>query len=89
MGSGRQAVQLERATWQHDIGVTSGHVVFIESPTTRLGGPGGSPAVPFTWVPGAEGWVGVVPWRGGAVATARAVRWFRLDPCLVTHVLGA
>ena len=31
-----QSVELERATWQHDIGVTAEHVVFIESPTTRL-----------------------------------------------------
>ena len=98
---GAQSVALERATWQHDIGVTGGHVVFIESPTRRLedggGGGGGEvdadgdsvpvagPAVPFGWVPGAEGWVGVVP-RGG---DGSEVRWFRVDPCLVTHVLGA
>jgi carotenoid cleavage dioxygenase-like enzyme len=82
---GAQAVQLERATWQHDVAVTSGHVVFIESPTTRLGEPDApGPAVPFTWVPGAEGWLGVVP-RGG---DGTGVRWFPLDPCLVTHVLG-
>jgi carotenoid cleavage dioxygenase-like enzyme len=98
---GAQSVALERATWQHDIGVTAGHVVFIESPTRRLsgrgggGGDGGSdgsgsaavhePAVPFGWVPGAEGWVGVVPRDGDGAS----VRWLRLDPCLVTHVLGA
>jgi carotenoid cleavage dioxygenase len=79
-----QAVELERATWQHDVAVTSRHVVFIESPTTRLGDPGGH-AVPFGWVPGAEGWLGVVPRDGDGTD----VRWFRLDPCLVTHVLGA
>jgi carotenoid cleavage dioxygenase len=79
-----QAVELERATWQHDVAITSGHVVFIESPTTRLGEPGGR-AVPFGWVPGAEGWLGVVPRDGDG----SSVRWFRLDPCLVTHVLGA
>ena len=83
---GAQAVQLERATWEHDVAVTSGHVVFIESPTTRLGEPEApGPPVPFTWVPGAEGWLGVVA-RGG---DGTGVRWFRLDPCLVTHVLGA
>ncbi len=43
------------------------------------------PAVPFGWVPGAEGWVGVVPRDGDG----SSVRWFRVDPCLVTHVLGA
>ena len=32
-----QSVELERATWQHDIGVTAEHVVFIESPTRRVG----------------------------------------------------
>jgi carotenoid cleavage dioxygenase len=79
-----QAVELERATWQHDVAVTSGHVVFIESPTTRLADAGGH-AVPFGWVPGAEGWLGVVPRAGDGVD----VRWFRLEPCLVTHVLGA
>jgi carotenoid cleavage dioxygenase len=79
-----QAVELERATWQHDVAVTSGHVVFIESPTTRLADPAGH-AVPFGWVPGAESWLGVVPRDGDGTA----VRWFRLDPCLVTHVLGA
>ena len=43
------------------------------------------PGVPFTWVPGAEAWLGVVPRAGDGTQ----VRWFRLDPCLVTHVLGA
>jgi carotenoid cleavage dioxygenase len=81
---GAQAVGLERATWQHDVAVTSKHVVFIESPTTRLANPADTP-VPFAWVPGAETWVGVVP-RGG---DGTQVRWFRVDPCLVTHVLGA
>ena len=80
-----QSVELEHATWQHDIGVTAGHVVFIESPTRRLTGGAGNDAVPFRWVPGSEGWVGVV--RRGA--DGEDVRWFRLDPCLVTHVLGA
>jgi carotenoid cleavage dioxygenase-like enzyme len=99
-----QSVELERSTWQHDIGVTADHVVFMESPTTRVGNDhGGSPSVPFGWVPGAEGWIGVVPRRGddsadGADGAERAggaggggagVRWIRLDPCLVTHVLGA
>lgn len=83
---GAQAVQLERATWQHDVAVTSGHVVFIESPTTPLGEPESpGPPVSFTWVPGAEGWLGIVPRCGNGTD----VRWFRLDPCLVTHVLGA
>ena len=82
-----QSVELERATWQHDVGVTARHVVFIESPTTRLlmGQDGVRAAVPFGWVPGAEGWMGLVP-RGG---DGSAVRWIRLDPCVVTHVLGA
>ena len=31
-----QSIALDRATWQHDIGVTEDHVVFIESPTRRL-----------------------------------------------------
>ncbi|HEX4127259.1 MAG TPA: carotenoid oxygenase family protein, partial [Acidimicrobiales bacterium] len=56
-----RSVELERATWQHDIGVTTEHVVFLESPTTGLPADhGGSPAVPFGSVPGAEGWIGVV-----------------------------
>ena len=80
-----QSVELERATWQHDIGVTAEHVVFIESPTTRSAATRGGSAVPFGWVPGAEGWIGVVR-RGG---DGTGVQWFRLDPCLVTHVLGA
>ena len=91
-----QSVELERATWQHDIGVTADHLVFIESPTARLPVEhGGSPSVPFGWVPGAEGWVGVVPrrrwrrWRSWRRVGQAAVRWIRLDPCLVTHVLGA
>jgi carotenoid cleavage dioxygenase len=62
-----QSVELERATWQHDIAVTAEHVVFVESPTTRLApGHSGSPAVPYGWVPGAEGWVGVLPRDGSA-----------------------
>jgi carotenoid cleavage dioxygenase-like enzyme len=88
-----RSVELERATWQHDIGVTTEHVVFLESPTTGLPADhGGSPAVPFGWVPGAEGWIGVLPRSGGGDGEgdgSAAVRWIRLDPCLVTHVLGA
>ncbi len=80
-----QSVELERATWQHDIAVTTHHIVFIESPTTRTDGRDTDAAVPFGWVPGAEGWIGIVPRDGDGTA----VRWFRLDPCLVTHVLGA
>jgi carotenoid cleavage dioxygenase-like enzyme len=93
-----QSVELERSTWQHDIGVTRDHVVFIESPTSRVtSGPGAASPVPFGWVPGAEGWIGVVRRGGGAggeadadgVTDGAAARWIRLDPCLVTHVLGA
>jgi carotenoid cleavage dioxygenase len=89
-----QSVELERATWQHDVGVTATRVVFLESPTTRLpaGALGARSAVPFGWVPGAEGWIGVVSRRYGesdAAEAAAAVRWIRLDPTLVTHVLGA
>ncbi len=81
-----QGVALERATWQHDIGVTHGHVVFMESPTAYgedLADDG--VAVPFRWTPGAEGWIGVVDRTGDGTD----VRWIRQDPCLVTHVLGA
>jgi carotenoid cleavage dioxygenase-like enzyme len=77
-----QAVALERATWQHDIAVTTEHVVFIESPTARV--PGLADPVPFGWLPGSEGWVGVAR-RGGQ----GNVRWLRYEPALVTHVLGA
>jgi carotenoid cleavage dioxygenase-like enzyme len=86
-----QSVELERSTWQHDIGVTAKHVVFIESPTSRLTtDQGAASPVPFGWVPGAEGWIGVVRRDGGgADVDAAGVRWIRLDPCLVTHVLGA
>jgi carotenoid cleavage dioxygenase len=119
-------VELERATWQHDIGLTAGHIVFIESPTefsealhygygSDPDEPEGAPdvAVPYRWDPGAPGWVGVLDRNGdgggssggagagagagaGVVAGAGAgagggggVRWVRLDPCLVTHVLHA
>lgn len=81
---GALALELEHATWQHDIGVTARHVVFVESPTRRLAD-AGDVAVPFGWVPGADGWLGIVR-RGGDGTDAR---WIRLDPCLVTHVLGA
>jgi carotenoid cleavage dioxygenase-like enzyme len=80
-----QSIELERATWQHDIGVTADHVVFIESPTRRLTGEARHSPVPFGWVPDAEGWVGVVR----RASDGGDVRWFRIDPCLVTHVLGA
>ena len=81
-----QQVAVERATWQHDVGVTATRVVVIESPTQRLVGvPDASGAVPFGWRPGAGVRLGLVP-RGG---DGTAVRWVGLDPCLVTHVLGA
>jgi carotenoid cleavage dioxygenase len=77
-----QAVTLERSTWQHDLAVTANHIIFIESPTEPMGG---DDPVDFRWAPGAECWVGVVRRDGDG----SEVRWFRLDPCLVTHVLGA
>ena len=80
-----QAIALERATWQHDIGVTAGRVVFIESPTRKLGADASSTAVPYGWVPGAESWVGVVD-RGGGGST---VQWLNVPLSLVTHVMGA
>ena len=85
-------VQLERATWQHDLGVTARQIAFIESPTEfgEFFAEEGSdelsrPAVPYRWTPGAEGWVGVVDRDGDG----SDVRWARVDPCLVTHVLHA
>jgi carotenoid cleavage dioxygenase len=81
-----QGVALERATWQHDIGVTRSHVVFMESPTAYgedLADAG--VAVPYRWTPGAEGWIGVLDRTGDGTDA----RWLRQDPCLVTHVLGA
>ncbi len=99
--SRRMEVQLERATWQHDIGVTARRVVFIESPTEfsetlaeRPGEDAGAPAptpapagpaVPFRWTTGSPCWVGVVDREGDG----SGVRWIRADPCLVTHVLHA
>ena len=85
-------VQLERATWQHDLGVTARHLAFIESPTefAEFFVEEGSedlyrPAVPYRWTPGAEGWIGVLDRDGDG----SDVRWVRTDPCLVTHVLHA
>ena len=81
-----QGIGLERATWQHDIGLTAGHIIFVESPTQfdqdLLDG---GAAVPYRWTPGAEGWVGVADRSGDG----SDVRWIRQDPCLVTHVLHA
>ena len=95
-------LELERATWQHDLGATARHLVVIESPTVwaaDLAAPVGEPepgsgfeesefaaaAVPFRWVPSDETWVAVLP-RGGDFSSPR---WFKVDPCLVTHVLHA
>src|ERR1019366_1939599 len=85
----RMEVPLDRATWQHDLGVTARHIAFIESPTefADFSEDEGSmqPAVPYRWTPGAEGWVGVLERDGDG----SDVRWVRVDPCLVTHVLHA
>jgi carotenoid cleavage oxygenase len=85
-------VELERATWQHDLGVTANRVAFIESPTelSEFFVEEGSEetahvAVPYRWTPGAPGWVGVVDRAGDG----SDVRWASVDPCLVTHVLHA
>ena len=80
------AITLERATWQHDIGLTASRVVFIESPTEPLGA---GHAVDYGWVPGAEGWIGVVSRHHETNGGEAPVTWVRVDPCLVTHVLGA
>jgi carotenoid cleavage dioxygenase-like enzyme len=97
-------VELERATWQHDIGVTARHLVFIESPTEfseALYGHGDDEdrapdvPVPFRWDPGAPGWIGVLDrdddgvGGGSGSGSGSGVRWVHLDPCLVTHVLHA
>ncbi len=83
---GAQVLPLDRATWIHDAGVTAGHVVLVESPTTPLpAGPTGPGTVPYAWVPGASIRLGIVP-RGGDGSGAR---WVVTEPCLVTHVLGA
>ena len=87
-----QAVELERATWQHDIGVTAEHVVFIESPTdARLAaGPGARRApCPSAGCPGPKAGSAWCPRGDGTVRWFGSMRWIRLDPCLVTHVLGA
>jgi carotenoid cleavage dioxygenase-like enzyme len=88
----QMVVELERATWQHDLGVTARHIAFIESPTefSEFFVEEGSeeiyrPAVPYRWTPGAEGWIGVLNRNGDG----SDVRWVRTDPCLVTHVLHA
>jgi carotenoid cleavage dioxygenase len=85
-------VELERATWQHDLGVTARHIAFIESPTefseffVEEGSEETSDvAVPYRWTPGAPGWVGVLDRAGNG----SDVRWASVDPCLVTHVLHA
>jgi carotenoid cleavage dioxygenase len=85
-------VELERATWQHDLGVTARHIAFIESPTefseffVEEGSEETSDvAVPYRWTPGAPGWVGVLDRTGDG----SDVRWASVDPCLVTHVLHA
>ncbi|HEY1827357.1 MAG TPA: carotenoid oxygenase family protein [Acidimicrobiales bacterium] len=85
-----QSVALERATWQHDLGVTASSIVFIESPTEPLGGgdEAAAAAVPYGWVPGAEGWLGVVR-REDVRGVVAEPQWVKVDPCLVTHVLGA
>jgi carotenoid cleavage dioxygenase len=84
-------VELQRATWQHDLGVTERHVVVIESPTSWAwdlaeGEGEDRVAVPYRWRPGESTWVAVAPRGGDGV---EGVRWIRLDPCLVTHVLHA
>ena len=88
-----QSVELERSTWQHDIGVTAGHVVFIESPTARLTTSPGRAARRALRMGargrGLGGCGGSGDGGGSAAEGAVAVRWIRLDPCLVTHVLGA
>ena len=57
----------------------------------RLAGGRRASAVPFGWVPGCRGLDRRRParWRRRWRWRSVAVRWFRLDPCLVTHVLGA
>src|SRR6202040_3141670 len=85
-------VEHERATWQHDLGVTASRIAFIESPTefseffVEEGSEETSDvAVPYRWTPGAPGGVGVVDRAGDG----SSVRWANVDPCLVTHVLHA
>jgi carotenoid cleavage dioxygenase len=88
-------VALERATWQHDVGVTAERVAFIESPTRRVANPvppddpddpgPPPPEIPFEWTLGDPGWLGVLRRDGDG----SDVRWISLDPCVVTHVMHA
>ena len=90
-------VQLERATWQHDLGVTARHIVFIESPTEFSEALVAGPTATTRDAPGSprpspsaghrarrDGWVCSTGTGDGS-----DVRWIRADPCLVTHVLHA
>ncbi|HUC03886.1 MAG TPA: carotenoid oxygenase family protein [Acidimicrobiales bacterium] len=80
------SLELDRATWQHDLGVSATRWIVIESPTVL------SPTlehhgvpVPYRWAPGQPTWVAVL--RRDSDGSTPA--WFELDPCTVTHVLNA
>ncbi len=79
-------VSLERASWQHDIGVTDQQLIFFESPT-ELGDDlaDADVAVPYRFTPGAPSWIATVRRDGDGTD----VRWHGVDPALVTHFVGA
>ena len=77
--------EVERATWHHDVAVTTGHVAWIDSPTRPLPATRRGPAVAFGWDPGARAGLAIV----ARDAEDMGVHSIGFDPCLVTHVLGA
>jgi len=80
------AVEIPRATMQHDFGVTATRVAFLDLPVVfdiDLATSGA--LLPFSWKPEAGARIGILE-RGGDGAD---VRWVGFDPCFVFHVMNA
>ena len=70
----------------HDFALTATYVVLLDLPVTfSLDAVSAGLKLPYTWNPGHQARVGLLP-RDGALAD---VRWFEVDPCWVFHTLNA
>jgi len=80
------AVEVPRATMQHDFGVTASRVAFLDLPVVfDIDMAAVGAALPFVWSPDAGARVGVLD-RG---ADGSGTRWTTLEACYAFHVMNA
>jgi carotenoid cleavage dioxygenase-like enzyme len=70
----------------HDFALTGRYVVLLDLPVTfSMEAVAAGRELPYTWNPGHQARVGLLPRDGGPAD----VRWIEIDPCFIFHTLNA